>query len=50
MTAGASAKEARDKETQALPALRGKVLNSMSKDSRTVLANKELQAIATAIG
>jgi topoisomerase-4 subunit B len=30
--------------------LRGKVLNTMSKDSRTVLANKELQAIATAIG
>jgi len=26
------------------------VLNTMSKDSRTVLANKELQAIATAIG
>ena len=41
---------ARDKETQALLPLRGKVLNSMSKDSRTVLANKELQAIATAIG
>ena len=30
--------------------LRGKVLNTMSKDARTVLANKELQAIATAIG
>jgi topoisomerase IV subunit B len=26
------------------------VLNTMSKDARTVLANKELQAIATAIG
>ncbi|HEX7219546.1 MAG TPA: DNA topoisomerase IV subunit B [Burkholderiales bacterium] len=49
-SAGGSAKEARDKETQALLPLRGKVLNSMSKDSRTVLANKELQAIATAIG
>lgn len=49
-SAGGSAKEARDKETQALLPLRGKVLNTMSKDSRTVLANKELQALATAIG
>jgi topoisomerase-4 subunit B len=49
-SAGGSAKEARDKESQALLPLRGKVLNTMSKDSRTVLANKELQAIATAIG
>ena len=49
-SAGGSAKEARDKEAQALLPLRGKVLNTMSKDSRTVLANKELQAIATAIG
>ncbi|MDX1376081.1 MAG: toprim domain-containing protein, partial [Burkholderiales bacterium] len=49
-SAGGSAKEARDKESQAVLPLRGKVLNSMSKDSRTVLANKELQAIATAIG
>src|ERR687884_330248 len=47
-SAGGSAKEARDKETQAVLPLRGKVLNTMSKDSRTVLANKELQA--TAIG
>jgi topoisomerase-4 subunit B len=49
-SAGGSAKEARDKEIQAILPLRGKVLNTMSKDSRTVLANKELQAIATAIG
>jgi topoisomerase-4 subunit B len=49
-SAGGSAKEARDKESQAILPLRGKVLNTMSKDSRTVLANKELQAIATAIG
>ena len=49
-SAGGSAKEARDKESQALLPLRGKVLNTMSKDARTVLANKELQAIATAIG
>ncbi len=49
-SAGGSAKEARDKESQAVLPLRGKVLNTMSKDSRTVLANKELQAIATAIG
>src|SRR5438046_508710 len=49
-SAGGSAKEARDQETQAVLPLRGKVLNTMSKDSRTVLANKELQAIATAIG
>jgi len=49
-SAGGSAKEARNKETQAILPLRGKVLNTMSKDARTVLANKELQAIATAIG
>ena len=49
-SAGGSAKEARNKDTQAVLPLRGKVLNTMSKDSRTVLANKELQAIATAIG
>jgi topoisomerase-4 subunit B len=49
-SAGGSAKEARDKDTQAVLPLRGKVLNTMSKDTRTVLANKELQAIATAIG
>jgi topoisomerase-4 subunit B len=49
-SAGGSAKEARDKDTQAVLPLRGKVLNTMSKDSRVVLANKELQAIATAIG
>ncbi len=49
-SAGGSAKEAREKESQAILPLRGKVLNTMSKDSRTVLANKELQAIATAIG
>jgi topoisomerase-4 subunit B len=47
---GGSAKEARNKDTQAILPLRGKVLNTMSKDARTVLANKELQAIATAIG
>ena len=49
-SAGGSAKEARSKDTQAVLPLRGKVLNTMSKDARTVLANKELQAIATAIG
>jgi topoisomerase-4 subunit B len=49
-SAGGSAKEARNKDTQAVLPLRGKVLNTMSKDARTVLANKELQAIATAIG
>jgi len=49
-SAGGSAKEARNKETQAVLPLRGKVLNTMSKDARTVLANRELQAIATAIG
>ena len=49
-SAGGSAKEARNKETQAVLPPRGKALNTMSKDARTVLANKELQAIATAIG
>src|SRR5256885_10749136 len=49
-SAGGSAKEARDKETQAGLPLRGKGLNTMSKDSRTGLAKQELQAIATANG
>src|SRR5205823_14139333 len=48
-SAGGSAKEARDKDTQAVLPLRGKVLNTMSKDSSTVLANKELQTIDTAM-
>src|SRR5438045_4335757 len=49
-SAGGSAKEARDKETQAVLPLRGKLMNTWSKDIRTVLSNKELQAIATASG
>jgi len=49
-SAGGSAKEARDKETQAVLPLRGKVLNSLARDARSVLANRELAAIATAVG
>src|SRR2546430_7073145 len=49
-SAGGSAKEARDKETQAGLPPRGKGLDTMSKGSRTALANKEVQAIPTPAG
>src|SRR5438132_6880289 len=48
--AGGSARQARDRETQASLPLGGNDLHTVSKDSSTELANKELQAIATAIG
>jgi topoisomerase-4 subunit B len=49
-SAGGSAKEARDKETQAILPLKGKVLNTMNRESDKVMANTEIQSIFTAIG
>ena len=43
-SAGGSAKEARDKDFQAILPLRGKVLNTMRRSAAPVLANKEIQA------
>jgi len=49
-SAGGSAKQARDKETQAIMPLRGKILNTWEVDSSQVLASKEVHDIAVAMG
>ncbi|MCF6807072.1 DNA topoisomerase IV subunit B [Thiotrichales bacterium 19S9-12] len=49
-SAGGSAKQARDKEYQAVMPLRGKILNSWEVDSSEVLASQEIHDIAVAIG
>lgn len=49
-SAGGSAKQARDKEFQAIMPLRGKILNTWEVDSTQVLASKEVHDIAVAIG
>lgn len=49
-SAGGSAKQARDRETQAVMPLRGKILNSWEVDSREVLGSQEVHDIAVAIG
>lgn len=49
-SAGGSAKQARDKEFQAILPLRGKILNSWEVDSGQVLASQEIHNIAIAIG
>jgi topoisomerase-4 subunit B len=49
-SAGGSAKQARDRETQAVMPLRGKILNSWEVDSGEVLASQEVHDIAVAIG
>src|SRR5690606_2240500 len=48
--AGGSAKQARDKEFQAIMPLRGKILNTWEVDSGQVLASQEVHNIAVAIG
>jgi len=49
-SAGGSAKQARDKEFQAIMPLRGKILNTWEVDSMQVLASQEVHDIAVAIG
>lgn len=49
-SAGGSAKQARDKEFQAVMPLRGKILNTWEVDSNQVLGSQEVHDIAVAIG
>ncbi|KXU35763.1 DNA topoisomerase IV subunit B [Ventosimonas gracilis] len=49
-SAGGSAKQARDKEFQAIMPLRGKILNTWEVDGSEVLASQEVHDIAVAIG
>jgi len=49
-SAGGSAKQGRDKETQAILPLKGKGLNSWEIERSTILANKEIQSIAASLG
>ncbi len=49
-SAGGSAKQARDKEFQAILPLKGKPKNTWQDDADTLYANKEIEAIALAIG
>lgn len=49
-SAGGSAKQARDRENQAVMPLRGKILNTWEVDSDKVLASQTVHDIAVAIG
>jgi topoisomerase-4 subunit B len=49
-SAGGSAKQARDRNFQAVMPLRGKILNTWEVDSAEVLASQEVHDIAVAIG
>ena len=49
-SAGGSAKQARDREFQAVMPLKGKILNTWEVDSSEVLASQEIHDIAVAIG
>ena len=49
-SAGGSAKQARDKEYQAILPLRGKILNTWEVDSAQVLESNEIHDISVAIG
>lgn len=49
-SAGGSAKQARDKDFQAILPLRGKILNTWEVDSGQVLSSVEVHQIAVAIG
>ena len=49
-SAGGSAKQARDREFQAILPLRGKILNSWEVESSQVMASQEIHDLAVAIG
>jgi topoisomerase-4 subunit B len=49
-SAGGSAKQARDRVTQAIMPLRGKILNTWESDVREVLQSQEVHDISVAIG
>lgn len=49
-SAGGSAKQARDKDFQAILPLRGKIMNTWEVESTQVLASQEVHDIAVAIG
>ncbi len=49
-SAGGSAKQARDRETQAILPLRGKVLNTWEVEPERLYANNEVHDIAVALG
>ncbi len=49
-SAGGSAKQARDREFQAILPLRGKILNTWEVDSAEILASQEVHNISVALG
>jgi len=49
-SAGGSAKQARNRETQAIMPLRGKILNTWEVESGQVLASQEVHDISVALG
>jgi topoisomerase-4 subunit B len=49
-SAGGSAKQARDRNTQAIMPLRGKILNTWEVDSAEILSSQEVHDISVAIG
>ncbi|MBE8215238.1 MAG: DNA topoisomerase IV subunit B [Endozoicomonadaceae bacterium] len=49
-SAGGSARQARDREFQAIMSLKGKILNTWEIDSEEILASQEIHDIAVAIG
>jgi topoisomerase-4 subunit B len=49
-SAGGSAKQARDRETQAVMPLRGKILNTWEVDAAELLASQEVHNISIALG
>lgn len=49
-SAGGSAKQARDRQTQAVMPLRGKILNTWEVESTAILSSKEVHDISVAIG